>query len=121
MKRKSDPRHQKRIKIIQDLFQWDFRRQKVNTAVARIIENLPTIDSMISASAPERPISEINRIDLAILRLSVFELIIEKDAPFKVIVDEAVELGKEYGSSSSPGFINGVLGKIIAGQKLDQE
>ena len=50
---------------------------------------------------------------MAILRLAVYELLIEKKEPPKVIVDEAIELAKEYGGDSSPAFINGALGKVI--------
>lgn len=75
--------------------------------------NLDKIDQLIGKCAPDRPISQINKIDLSILRLSAFELIIEKTAPLKVVIDEAVELGKEFGSDSSPSFINGVLGKFV--------
>lgn len=119
MKRKSDPRHLKRAKIIQDLFPWQFRpNQKANDNIKEIVRHLPEIDKLIAASAPNRPLEEINRIDLAILRLAIFELIIEKGAPPKVIIDEAVELGKEYGSSSSAGFINGALGKLVEIKKI---
>jgi N utilization substance protein B len=55
----------------------------------------------------------LNKIDLAILRLAVFELIIENSQPPKVIIDEAVELAKEFGSESSSKFVNGVLGTIL--------
>ena len=58
------------------------------------------------------PISKIAKIDVAILRLAVYELIFEKNTPPKVIIDEAIELAKEYGSDSSPSFVNGVLGSI---------
>lgn len=114
MKKKNDPRHIKRIKLIQQLFSWQFRTgKKAHGEIAVIVDNLAQIDKLISEGAPDRPIEEINRIDLSILRLAVFELIIEKDTPAKVIIDEAVELGKEYGSDSSSAFVNGALGKII--------
>jgi N utilization substance protein B len=50
---------------------------------------------------------------LAVLRLGVYELFYSRKAPTKVVVDEAVELAKEYGSESSGSFVNGVLGKLI--------
>ena len=62
--------------------------------------------------------AKINGIDLAILRQAVYELMIEKEIPPKVVVDEAVEIAKEYGSESSPGFINGALGKLITDQNI---
>ncbi len=119
MKTAKDPRHLKRIKIVQELFVWSFgRKKRVSLDIKPIISNLEEIDNLIEKSAPDRPIQQINRIDLAILRNSVFELIIKEEVPLKVVVDEAVELGKEYGSDSSPAFINGALGKIIELKKI---
>lgn len=111
MKTSKDPRHKHRIHLMQVLFQWDFNHKKTND-ISEIISKLPEIDSKISVAAPEWPIEKINKIDLAILRLSVFELLLGSEPP-KVVIDEAVELGKEYGSENSSSFINGVLGKLI--------
>lgn len=119
MKRKTDPRHINRIKVMQELFSWEFQPGKlINLESKEIVKDLEKIDKLIAKSAPDRPIEQINKIDLAILRLAVFELIIKKEAPPKVIVDEAVELGKEYGSDSSPAFINGALGQAIKTTKI---
>lgn len=114
MKKKSDPRHLRRKKLMQELFSWEFKSdQKPAIEIREIISNLPKIDKLIAKSAPDRPIDQINKIDLAILRLAVFEIILDKGIPPKVAIDEAVELGKEYGSDSSASFINGALGKLI--------
>jgi transcription antitermination protein NusB len=119
MKTASDPRHQRRISQLKFLFSFDFnKKQKIDPAVSEIIKNQDTIDKTIQEAASLRPLDQINKIDLAILRLSVFELLLLKDAPIKVIVDEAVELAKEYGSESSPSFVNGVLGKVIENKKI---
>jgi N utilization substance protein B len=75
------------------------------------------IDKAISHCAPEWPIAQINRIDLAILRLAIFELIIERREPPKAIIDEAIELAKKYGSEKSASFVNGVLGSVLKGEK----
>jgi len=80
----------------------------------------PLIDAAIEKSAPERPLAQINKIDLAILRLAIYELTVEKNAPYKVIVDEAIELAKQYGADSSPAFTNGVLGKVILEFAIDK-
>ena len=80
---------------------------------APIIANLKSIDSEINISAPEWPLERINKIDLAILRLAIYELLLEKSQPPKVIIDEAIELAKEFGAESSAPFINGVLGDIL--------
>ncbi len=99
---------------MQDLFSWNFRPGKKSpSSISEITDKIGEIDEVITSSAKDRPISGINKIDLAILRLAVFELIIKKDAPPKVIIDEAVELGKEFGSDSSSSFINGALGQVI--------
>jgi len=70
------------------------------------------LDKKIGNAAPTWPIDKLNKIDLAILRLAVFELS-NKSTPPKVVIDEAVELAKEFGSEASPSFINGVLGTIF--------
>lgn len=121
MKTANDPRHLKRIKIMQDLYAWDFNKnQTTNLEISlKIVKQLRKIDSLIEKAAPAWPIEKINKIDLSILRLAVYELLNTADqTPPKVVIDEAVELGKRYGSDSSPSFINGVLGKLISLQKI---
>ena len=119
MKLKTDPRHIKRISLMQTLFTWEFlRKEKPPKEITEIIVNLKDIDDAITKGATNRPLSEINKIDLAILRLAVFELIINKQQPVKVIIDEAVELGKEFGSDSSSAFVNGALGHIVNLKKI---
>lgn len=81
--------------------------------IKKIHRHLKKIDQAIIESAPTWPIEKINKVDLAILRLAVFELIVEGKTPPKVTVDEAVELAKQYGSETSAAFINGALGKLI--------
>lgn len=119
MKKKSDPRHLKRVKLVQELFSWQFKPDRKPTAkIAEIVSRLSKIDTLISKSAPNRPIEQINRVDLSILRLAIYELVVENKVPPKVVVDEAIELGKEYGSDSSAAFINGALGKLIELKKI---
>ncbi len=113
MKTALDPRHKKRQKIVEALFKFDFHKQPVINDAKTIIENKDFINAYIEKAAPEFPIDKINKIDLAILRLATYELLIEKSQPPKVIIDEAVELSKEYGGETSPAFINGALGNII--------
>ncbi len=119
MKTASDPRHQKRINQLKALFSFQFHEvESVNPLIAKIVDNKKLIDTAIQKAASQRPIEQINRIDLAILRLSVFELLLLKETPIKVVADEAVELAKEYGGDSSPSFVNGVLGKVIENENL---
>ena len=119
MKTALDPRHKKRQKIVEALFKFDFHKQPVIRDAKNIIENSDFINDYIQKAAPEFPIDKINKIDLAILRLAIFELLIEKKQPPKVIIDEAVELSKEYGGDTSPAFINGALGNIIKDDPFD--
>ncbi|TSC63760.1 MAG: N utilization substance protein B [Microgenomates group bacterium Gr01-1014_93] len=96
---------------MQTLFQWDFNH-KPKASIKDLLRKQKEIDEKISKAAPQWQIEKINKIDLAILRLAVFELLLKKE-PIKVIIDEAVELAKEYGSENSSSFVNGVLGKLI--------
>lgn len=112
MKNPLDPRHKKRQKIVEELFSLEFHKQKVGTDTAKVFTKRKTIDKYIEKSAPEFPVGKINKIDLAILRLAVYELLIEKSQPTRVIIDEAIELAKEYGGETSPQFINGALGNL---------
>ncbi|OGK36847.1 transcription antitermination factor NusB [Candidatus Roizmanbacteria bacterium RIFCSPHIGHO2_12_FULL_41_11] len=114
MKNPLDPRHKKRQKTVEDLFKQSFHNQRIDRETKKILANLEAVDNNIKKAAPELPIDKINKVDLAILRLAIFELLIEKKEPPKVIIDEAIELAKEYGGQSSPSFINGALGNIVA-------
>ena len=113
MKTSSDPRHQNRIDRMEALFAYDFQPLEPSSLIQPLIDHIKEIDATITSVAPEWPIDKISKIDLAILRLAVFELTIEKDAPQKVIIDEAVELAKAYGGEGSAKFINGALGSLI--------
>lgn len=115
MKTPDDPRHIRRKRLVEELFRTDFYPQKISKDAEKIIEQKALLDSHIHEAAPEFPIEKINKVDLAILRLAVYELLVEKKAPANVIIDEAIELAKEYGNDTSPAFINGALGKIVAG------
>jgi transcription antitermination protein NusB len=116
----ADPRHQKRAALMQALFAATFTEpadqaiadEELRQKVAAVFAALPEIDAKIRDHAPERPLSEINQVDLAILRLTVFEAE-HKKTPVKVLINEAVELAKAYGTESSPKFVNGVLGKLL--------
>lgn|SRR5258708_589306 len=112
MKSASDPRHIFRRKIVKELFANLFAEQSSSETTKEILTNKIKIDELIVKAAPEWPIEKINKIDLAILRLATWEIIQEK-VSFKVVIDEAVELAKEYGSETTPSFVNGVLGTIV--------
>jgi len=112
MKTARDPRHQNRIIAVKELFAKSFCNQSnLNDLTKNVFNNVDSIDEKIKVSAPAWPIDKLNKIDLAILRLAVYEMD-HTDTPPKVIIDEAVELAKEYGGENSSSFINGVLGTI---------
>lgn len=113
MKTSLDPRHKKRQHIIEELFKIEFHKQKISPETQKILDVIPTIDDTIQKAATDFPLEKINKVDLAILRLAVYELLVEKKEPPKVIIDEAIELAKEYGGDSSPAFINGALGNVV--------
>lgn len=71
------------------------------------------IDNIILSKLKNWTIDRIFKIDLAILRLAVYEIIYYEDMPYKVAVNEAVELAKKYGNDASSNFVNGVLREII--------
>lgn len=125
----SDHRHDKRIKIMQDLFACTFSEQNTaiclaerepDSTVCKILETLSELDAEIQVVAPERPLSEINQVDLAILRSIVFESK-HKDTPKKVLINEAVEMAKEFGSESSSRFINGALATLLLPEGYTEE
>jgi N utilization substance protein B len=121
MKTAQDPRHIKRREIVKQLFAESFTSQNsVSEEVGKILKKKDKLDSEIQKAAPTWPIDKLNKIDLAILRQAVYELRSENTPP-KVIIDEAVELAKEFGSESSPSFVNGVLGTIYKENKIDEK
>lgn len=69
-------------------------------------------DQLIAPAAPEWPIDQIAKMDLSILRLAIYELMMKREVPPKVVINEAVELAKSFGGDNSSRFINGVLGTI---------
>ena len=73
--------------------------------------NLEAIDAVIDSFAKGWNTQRMNRVDLAILRLAVYELKYSKDAPVGVVINEAEELAKKYSTDDAPAFLNGVVGK----------
>lgn len=126
-------RHLGRIVSMQTLYEYDFRdgsdldeiksrnigeySDKVDEVfildlIDGVLDNKEQIDEIIQKSAPEWPIDQISIIDKNILRIAIYELIVSKDIPAKVSINEAVELGKQFGGENSSKFINGVLGTV---------
>jgi N utilization substance protein B len=82
--------------------------------VSGVIRHRPVLDAMIQKYAPDWPVDQLAFVDRNILRLAIFEMGgQESDTPPKVVINEAVELAKTFGSDSSPRFVNGVLGSAL--------
>jgi N utilization substance protein B len=82
--------------------------------VSGVLQNKEKIDQHIKNFAPLWPVEEIPVVDRNILRLAIFEILLDNSVPVKVAINEAVELAKTFGSDSSPRFVNGVLGSVSA-------
>lgn len=87
----------------------DFIEQLVRGVDAKAAE----IDVKLQPIAPEWPIDQIARMDRIVLRMGTYELLYSKQAPPKVVINEAVELAKAFGGDNSSKFINGVLGTVL--------
>jgi len=80
--------------------------------IAGTVENIAEIDSMISKHLENWDISRLNRVDLAIIRISAYSLIFQSDIPPSIVIDEAIGISREFGTDESFRFINGVLDSI---------
>ena len=126
-------RRQARIAALQTLYELDCTNHKVKEAIARlrvgetlaqealsfseelvkgVFQNKSELDVLIKKFAPAFPIEQMSIIDRNILRLAIFEILFNDKTPFKVAINEAIELAKEFGSDSSSRLINGILGSM---------
>jgi N utilization substance protein B len=131
----TDYRHQARRLALQALYEIDCTDHQVSTVlnerlesdsyreetrtlttrlVSGVLEHRDQLDALIRRYAPEWPLDQIAILDRNILRIAIFELIIDDSVPVKVAINEAVELAKTFGAESTPRFINGVLGTLAA-------
>lgn len=135
-------RRELRILIMQALFQRDFTGVKLDSAidylllerklgereldfVERIVygtaENLIAIDEVLSEHLIDWSIDRLPRVDRSVLRIAFYELIYEQETSYKVVINEAVEIAKEYGGDESASYINGVLASYIKKQNSEME
>lgn len=125
-------RRNARVFAMQALYQWHVAGQELNTIEAQfrtdndfakvdgeyfhqILHGVPARKSEIDASFEpflDRLLDEVDPVELAILRLAVFELTDRLDIPYRVVINEAVELTKSYGATDGHKFVNGVLDKL---------
>jgi N utilization substance protein B len=83
--------------------------------VSGVIQNKEKIDQNIRSFALAWPIEQIPAVDRNIMRIAIFEILLDNKVPVKVAINEAVEMAKTFGSDNSPKFINGVLGAVSVG------
>lgn len=100
----------------------EIKEAKVTEYIEQTIDGIflqeAEIEEMISQNLKEKwDISRISKVNLALLKLGIYEMIYSK-LPYKVVVNEVVELAKKYGDDTSPSFVNGILANIIKKQKL---
>ena len=84
----------------------------INSKSKGILEHIDEIDALINEKSTGWKTSRMAKVDLSIIRIAVYEIKYEDDIPFKVSVNEAVELAKKYGADESPAFVNGILAKF---------
>lgn len=89
-------------------------------ALTYVAEHVDELDEAYKLYVTDRPLSEIDPIEKAILRLATFELTQRIDVPYKVVINEAIELGKQFGAADSHKFINGVLDKAVRLLRKDE-
>lgn len=116
-------RRKARESALQILYQIDITNVPVDEAIKDcerftielvngVLSNKIEIDKLIKNNLDHWQIDRISVIDRNVLRIGVFELIYRKDIPYKVSINEAIELAKKYSSSDSGGFVNGILDAI---------
>jgi len=98
---------------IYDIELPDEGHEFVRALVQGVLANQEHLDELISTYAPEWPIDQMSIIDRNVLRIALFEFLVDGGTPPKVAINEAVELAKAFGSDSSPRFVNGVLGTLF--------
>ena len=99
---------------MQALFAWDCSRHFTKSPDSDdIIKHVSDLDKLIAIHAPKWPLDQINKIDLSVLRCALWELQYHPKTPAKVVIDEAVEIAKEFGTDKSSSFVNGVIGSVV--------
>jgi len=82
------------------------------TLIKGVVDHLAEIDGVVERYSTNWALDRMARVDLSLLRLATYELLYQPDVPASVVINEAIEIGKRYGTSDTPPFINGILDKI---------
>ena len=101
------------LEILSDERSKKIDRDYFRRLVLGAVEDIDNLDALIAPHC-DRPLLDVSPLELAILRLSMFELKHCLDTPYRVVLNEAIELAKKYGAVDSHKFVNGVLDKAVA-------
>lgn len=93
-------------------------RRFAEELVAGVSEQLERVDRMIEAHSSNWSLDRMARVDLALLRMATYELLCSQDVPSSVVINEAIEIGKCFGSKETPAFINGILDQVARHARL---
>ncbi len=105
--------------VLRRRFEEDDLTPEAKSFLQRLVfgvwEHRPYLDQIIEEAAPSWPVSQMPGIDKAVLRIALYELLIDdtEQTPLKAVINEAVELAKHFGSDNSGRFVNGVLGFVV--------
>lgn len=128
-------RHQSRAYALQAIFQWHFSEESIETLLQEFIldhlseeknidltyfrnlvfgtlKNIDEIDELMTPLL-DRPLSQLNPVELCALRLGIYELKFQPEVPHKVVINEAIELTKEFGAADGYKFVNAVLNAFL--------
>jgi N utilization substance protein B len=128
----SNPRSRARRAALQALYQWQMTAQELQTIAAQFREDkswrrldeelfsahlygVPTNVASLDAHLQpilDRPVAQLDAVERAILRMGAFELTHREDIPWRVVIDECVELAREFGAEQSHKYVNGILDKL---------
>ena len=87
--------------------------ESIKEKYSKIQEKLPQIDGMLNEKAEGWNTERMGKVELAVLRIAVFEILFEEDVTNTVAINEAIEIAKKYGQEASGGFVNAVLAKFV--------
>lgn len=88
-------------------------KQYIKEKTLKIIDKLPEIDEKINANTVDWDTKRIAKVEVAIIRVAVYEIFFDEEIPTSVAINEAVEISKQYGGENAPSFVNGVLAGIV--------
>lgn len=109
------------LSLFLDNYSYDEMESRyINDSIASIRENIETIDKHINDNLEGWSIYRLAKVDLAVLRIAIYEILYRKDIPVEVSINEAIEIVKKFSSEEAFKFINGVLGGFVRSLEQDE-